>query len=195
MFIYSSIETNILIYNFHSGRRLLFSPVFAQRTALMATLQTARQNSAFTAKSRLKQVVRDRTEQPLGSPHNGPSEHIVETVVAFNASANNAQASTTANRYQDRLSDLEQRKLLLHTVTVYEGWHLVSVQNRPESDVLVAYLVRNRDQGDPNETIREGRAMQIIMDAVGDMKVQHPRRKARTSWTRWLSKLTTAFNH
>jgi hypothetical protein len=78
-------------------------------------------------------------------------------------------------------------------VTVYGGWHLVSVQNRPESDVIIAYLVRDRDNGDPIEAIREGRAMQIIMDAVGDMKVQHPRRKAQPSIFRWMSRLVEAF--
>jgi len=88
---------------------------------------------------------------------------------------------------------MEQRQLLLSTATVYEGWHLVSVQNRPESGVLVAYLVRNKDEGDPTVAIREGRALQIIMDAVGDMKVQHPRRRQETFWQRWLHRLTVIF--
>ena len=159
----------------------------------MATLQTARQNSAFTAKSRLKQVVRDRVEQPATTPEPSTIENMVETLSSHTTAKHRAPAPTMTGRYHDRLSDMEQRQLLLHTVTVYEGWHLVSVQNRPESDVMVAYLVRNRDNGDPSEAIREGRAMQIIMDAVGDMKVQHPRRKNQSSWLRWLSKLATAF--
>jgi hypothetical protein len=160
----------------------------------MATLQTARQNSAFTAKSRLKQVVRDRVEQPATAPDTSPIEHVVERFSTNSVPKNTANTSTMAGHYPERLTDMEQRQLLLQTVTVYEGWHLVSVQNRPESDVLVAYLVRNRDNVDPAEAIRDGRALQIIMDAIGDMKIQHPRRKSQTpSWKRWLSKLTAVF--
>jgi hypothetical protein len=159
----------------------------------MATLQTARQSSAFAAKSRLKQVVRDRREQPRPfAPEPAPAEHIVETVYTHTTTQHGAPAATSAGRYPDRLSDLDQRQLLLHAVTLYQGWHLVSVQNRPESDVLVAYLVRNRDYDDPTEAIRSGRAIQILMDAVGDMKVQHPRRRTRSFWLRWLSKLVEA---
>jgi hypothetical protein len=153
----------------------------------MATLQTSRQSSAFTAKSRLQQTRRDRAEQPTAAPAPDQAEHLVETLI------HNFAAPAARGRYHDRLPELEQRQLLLQTVTIYTGWHLVSVQNRPESDVLVAYLVRNRDDGDPVEAIREGRAMQIIMDAVGDMKVQHPRRKSRPSPLRWLWNCATAF--
>jgi hypothetical protein len=160
----------------------------------MATLQTARQSSAFTAKSRLKQVVRDRME-PVHSiaPDPTPVDHVVETVYSHTTTKQHGgPGAAGTGRYPDRLSDLEQRQLLLHAVTLYSGWHLVSVQNRPESDVLVAYLVRNRDYGDPVEAIRSGRAMQILMDAVGDMKVQHPRRRARSSWLRWFWQLAEA---
>ncbi len=72
---------------------------------------------------------------------------------------------------------MEQRQLLLQTVTICGGWHLVSVEQRPETDVLVAYLVSPHDEPNPVAAIREGRAMQIIMDAVGDLKIQHPRRR------------------
>ncbi len=157
----------------------------------MATLQTARQNSAFTAKSRLKQVVRDRVEQKATVPDATTTEHVVESFSSHSAPTRSASAPTMTKQYPGHLTDMEQRQLLLQTVTVYEGWHLVSVQNRPESDVLVAYLVRNRDNGDPSEAIREGRALQIIMDAIGDLKIQHPRRKSQQpSWRRWLSRLT-----
>ncbi len=153
----------------------------------MATLQTARQNSAFTAKSRLKQVCKERIVPISSTPDPTlPRENIVETIYSH-------PPSPTAQSGSMRLSDLEQRQLLLQTAAVYEGWHLVSVQNRPESSVLVAYLVRNRDQGDPTVAIREGRALQIIMDAVGDMKVQHPRRRQEKFWQRWLHKLTVVF--
>ncbi len=72
---------------------------------------------------------------------------------------------------------MEQRQLLLQTASICGGWQLVSVEQRPETDVLVAYLVSSRDELNPVAAIREGRAMQIIMDAVGDLKIQHPRRK------------------
>jgi hypothetical protein len=160
----------------------------------MATLQTSRQCSAFTAKSRLQQVRRERMEQPITAPDPAPVEQVVETLSSHKSTQTpGSNPASVARRYHDRLSELEQRQLLLQTVTVYGGWHLVSVQNRPESDVIVAYLVRDRDNGDPIEAIREGRAMQIIMDAVGDMKVQHPRRKVRSSIFRWFSRLVAAF--
>jgi len=129
-------------------------------------------------------------EQLSAAPDPTPVEQVVETLPSHKTGTNSARM---AGRYHDRLSELEQRQLLLQTVTVYDGWHLVSVQNRPESDVLVAYLVRDRDEGDPIDAIREGRAMQIIMDAVGDMKVQHPRKKTRPSLFRWLWQSVTAF--
>lgn len=93
-------------------------------------------------------------------------------------------AKFSASSPAARLPELDQRQLLLQTVAIYHGWHLVSLQHRHESGVLIAYLVRNREDGDPTQAIREGRALQIIMDAVGDMKVQHPRRKAQLSWLR-----------
>jgi len=89
----------------------------------------------------------------------------------------------------DRLSELDQRQLMLQTVAIYKGWQLVSLQHRPESGVLIASLVRSNDNGDPAQAIREGRVLQIVMDAVGDMKVQHPRRKARSFWLRRLQRL------
>ncbi len=139
----------------------------------MATLQATRQWSAATAKTRLKNVSRERTpQQKITTP-----EVNDEATDTYSAPTMAGSAANAARAYQGRLSEMEQRQLLLQTVTVYPGWQLVSVQHRPESDVLVAYLVRNYDQGDPIIAIREGRAMQIIMDAVGDLKVQHPRRR------------------
>jgi hypothetical protein len=67
------------------------------------------------------------------------------------------------------------------------------MQHRPESDVLIAYLVRERDQADPLTAIREGRTMQIIMDAVGDLKVHHPRRRRESLWIHWMRKLAGVF--
>jgi hypothetical protein len=154
----------------------------------MATLQTARQTSAFTAKSRLKQVCKERIVPSTLSDASMLRETVVETISSASPSYGRPATSDAF-----RLADLEHRQLLLSTAAVYEGWHLVSVQNRPESGVLVAYLVRNRDEGDPTVAIREGRALQIIMDAVGDMKVQHPRRRRETFWQRWLHKLTVIF--
>jgi hypothetical protein len=148
----------------------------------MATLQATKQWSASTAKARLKQANRERPPQPTSAP-----EPDADTVVSDPTVIN------TARTYHGRLSELEQRQLLLQTVTTYSGWHLVSVQHRPESDVLVAYVVRNHDTSDPILAIREGRAMQIIMDAVGDLKVQHPRRRREGLVRRFLRKLGSAF--
>jgi len=158
----------------------------------MATLHGSRQTSSLTAKYRLKQVCQERHKL-----HNLPEptgiENVVEalpTAVAESAAA----APSRSNPYTDRLSDLEQRHLLLQTVAIYPGWHLVSVQNRPETGLLIAYLARNHDASDPTLAIREGRAMQIMMDALGDMKVQRPRRKVNHRWLRWLRKLAVPFS-
>jgi len=142
----------------------------------MATLQANKQWSASTAKARLKQAPRDR---PGTEMHDAADEHTAPTLVGIN----------TGRVYHGRLSELEQRQLLLQTVTTYGGWDLVSVQHRPESDVLVAYLVRRYDNDDPIVAIREGRALQIIMDAVGDLKVQHPRHRREGFVRRLLRKL------
>jgi hypothetical protein len=90
--------------------------------------------------------------------------------------------------------EFEQRQLLLQTVSIYPGWQLVSVQHRPESDVLVAHLIPNRYQGDPILAVREGHAMQIIMDATGDFKLQHPRRKRANIIVRCLRWLASALS-
>jgi hypothetical protein len=154
----------------------------------MATLQATRQWSASTAKARLKQTPRERVVQKVLTE---PDEHEEDTVIHARQPAVPTIGTTSA--YQGRLSDLEQRLLLLQTVATYPGWHVVSVQHRPESDVLVAYLVRQYDNGDSLVSIREGRAMQIIMDAVGDLKVQHPRRKHESLLQRLLHRLESAF--
>lgn len=140
----------------------------------MAILHASKQWSAATAKSRLKQISRE---------HKGtsaPELPLIETLVALPAPepATPTAAKATENRqrqHPERLSEIEQRQLLLQAVGIYKGWHLVSVQHRPESDVLVAHVVRNNDPDDPVLAIREGRSMQITMDAMGDLKVQHPR--------------------
>jgi len=92
-----------------------------------------------------------------------------------------------------RIAELDQRHLLLQAVTVYSGWYLVSVQHRPENDALVAHLVRSADQADPAAAIREGRAMQIIMDAVGDMKIQYARQNSNSWLSKFIEKLKCFF--
>ncbi len=150
----------------------------------MATLQATQQWSASTAKTRLKHVTRERPVQPAPEPDHDAAEALAAPTIV---------SSSTARAYHGRLSELEQRQLLLQTVTTYSGWHLISVQHRPESDVLVAYLVRSYDNNDPVMAIREGRALQIIMDAVGDLKVQHPRRKREGILGRLLKMLVANF--
>lgn len=141
----------------------------------MATLQSPRR-SVFTTGTQHKPTQCARLDPP-------PTPVVIaETVVP-------PSVPFTATTHSEHLSELEQRHLLLQTVVVYEGWHLVSIHNRPENGTLVAYLVRNRDHSEPMQAIREGRAMQIIMDAVGDMKVTHPRHKAPQGWRAWLVRL------
>ncbi len=145
----------------------------------MATLQATRDRSAFTAKNRLKQIQLNAPQIPFE-----PAEEVADTVPSRVGPIPEPAAS-----YPNHLSEMEQRQLLLQMATIYKGWHLVSVQHRPESGVLVAYMVRDRDQEDPVLAIREGRAMQIIMDAVGDLKVQHARRRRESRFVHWIRKL------
>ncbi|MCC7448878.1 MAG: hypothetical protein IT324_15785 [Anaerolineae bacterium] len=146
----------------------------------MATLQSPRRATAYVTGSRARQPQGERVEPAHPTP-----VVIPEPVAPSTPSG----VPYTTPTHSERLSELDQRHLLLQTAAVYEGWHLVSVQNRPENGTLVAYLVRNRDHSEPVQAIREGRAMQIIMDAVGDMKVTHPRHKAPQGWQAWLVRL------
>ena len=102
-------------------------------------------------------------------------------------------ANALSGSYGQRLSEMDQRQLLLQTVTIYDGWQLVSIQHRPDNDALVAYLVRNSDRSDPMLAIREGRTMQIIMDNIGDMKIQYARRTKNGFWARFFGKLLAIF--
>ena len=144
----------------------------------MATLQNNRSSaspSSLTARARLKQVIR---ETPLPSTSIEPEDFAEPVVPAASIAATAAvEPLRPMVAYRARLSELEQHHLLLETVTLYKEWHLISVQHRPESDVLVAHLLHNSDKTDPLVAIREGRTMQIILDAVGDMKVQYARRR------------------
>ena len=149
----------------------------------MATLQTSGQSSAFTARSRLKHTLHEQAT-PVNNPKSDPvSRQVLEDTVP--APAVSVPEGAFASVKHQRMTELDQRHLLLQAVTVYSGWYLVSVQHRTETDTLVAYLVRSADQADPATAIREGRAMQIIMDAVGDMKIQY----ARLNSKNWLSGL------
>ncbi|GEM_PF-2147068 len=140
----------------------------------MATLQSPKQFSAPIAKSRLKQAHAQALPQAPGRP-----QLVSQAFEALPASTGTAPAASenTARPYHERLSEVEQRQLLLQAVKIYPGWELVSIQHRPESDLLIAYLVRTRDNADPALAVREGRAMQILMDATGDLRIKRPRRQ------------------
>ena len=153
----------------------------------MATLQTSRKpsSSSLAAKARLKQIVSGSIGIPLalGAPRN----QLVSMPVA------EAAAEQPATKAPKHLSEMDQHQLLIQTAAIYEGWHLVSVQNRPNSGVLIAYLVPDKFDDDPILAIRENRALRIMMDQDGDLKVQFPRRRPRFVWLRkllsfaWLS--------
>jgi hypothetical protein len=100
-----------------------------------------------------------------------------------------SSSDALAGTYHYRLSELDQRQILLNAVGIYPGWYLVSIQRRPENDALVAYLVREADQADTTAAMREGRTLQIIMDVTGDMKVQYGRRRRQNWLARVLSRL------
>lgn len=153
----------------------------------MATFQSPKQFSAPIAKSRLKKASQQTLPQAPARP-----QLISQAFEALPASTGAASAATesTAPPYHERLSEVEQRQLLLQAVKIYPGWELVSIQHRPESDLLIAYLVQTRDNVDPALAVREGHAMQILMDATGDLRIKRPRRQRTNLLGRllhWLS--------
>ena len=168
----------------------------------MATLKTSRHSSAFTARSRLNQVIHEHAAPPRPAPepaHLETISTISETGTAsvhsrpdeVNTSSSYAGASSS---YRQFLSETDQHHLLLQTVKVYDGWHLISIRHRPENGGIVAHLVRKGDQGDPSAAIRDGRALQIVMDAVGDMQIHHARRRRVSFWRRLFSSFSASFS-
>jgi hypothetical protein len=155
----------------------------------MATLQASKYWSAANAQARLKLIPHERPAQSTPIPELKLVDDIPETPPPVTPPP---ATSSSARLFQDRLPDIEQRRLLLDTVTLYSGWQLISVQHRPESDVLVAHLVPSCYEGDPLLAVRDGRAMQIIMDARGDFKIQRPRRDQGHSLSRLLRRLMCA---
>lgn len=114
-----------------------------------------------------------------------PAPTVAPTIVEqlpTNTSQKKAQAK--------HLTDLEQHQLLIQTAALFEGWQLISMQHRANNGVLIAYLIRNQESGDPLQMIREGHALQIMMDGTGNIKVQHPRHKQGRFWQRWWHHLT-----
>ena len=169
----------------------------------MATLKTSRHTSAYTARSRLNQVIHEHAAPPRPALESVHLDPIGETpppaqLIASEADAtrpNSHMRSSGSNSYRQYLSETDQHNLLLQTVKVYDGWHLASIQHRQESGGIVAYLVRTSDQGDPSVAIRDGRALQIIMDAVGDMQIHHARRRHVSLWRRLFGGVSAAFAH
>jgi hypothetical protein len=161
------------------------------RETIIATLQATRQWSAITTHSRLKQIARER---PLRSTHTPELKLVGQTPDAPPSATPTPPASAFTHPYHTQLADLEQRQLLLQTVAIYPGWRLVSVHHRPDSDVLVAHLIPKCYDGDPVRAIREGHAMQLIMDATGDFRLQHARRKRSNILARCLRRLASSLD-
>ena len=161
----------------------------------MATLQTSRQTSAYTARARLKQTGPRQQPQsqaivaPVTTTTFAPAavEQVIAPVLPI------AAESGLAGAYRQRLSELDQHQMVLETVKIYANWRLISLQHRPENNTLVAHLLRSADQSDPSTAITEGRTMQIIMDAVGDMKVIYSRQRRQNFLARWFAKLLALF--
>jgi len=144
----------------------------------MATLQYLQQRSAFSAKTRLQQITRELPTTP--APASAPKPPAAEAVAA-------PTAPIFATAAPDQLSIAERHQLLMQTVSIYEEWFLAGVHSRANSDVLVAYLVRANDRVNAKQAIQEGRALQIMMDAMGDMTISHPRHHTRSLFG-WLWK-------
>ncbi len=173
---------------------------------IMATLKTTRHTSAYTARSRLNQVIHEHAVPPRPAPepvHLEPIGEPAAPVQRYTPDTDPTRPSGPARTsisngssigYRQSLSEVDQHNLLLQTVKVYDGWHLASIQHRQENGGIVAYLVRNSDQSDPSVAIRDGRALQIIMDAVGDMQIHHARRRRGSFWRRLFGNFGTSFS-
>ncbi|MCC7450390.1 MAG: hypothetical protein IT324_23425 [Anaerolineae bacterium] len=146
----------------------------------MATLQTARHIPTLPARPKLK-LVSGSADESLALPASTAAPVIVEKILA---SAPPAKP----------LTELEQRSLLIQTAGLFEGWQLVAVQHRANNGVLIAYLIRNQQAGDPLQLIRDGHALQIMMDGAGNVKVQHPRHRQGHFWQRWWHNLMALFS-
>jgi hypothetical protein len=161
----------------------------------MATLQTSRQTSAYTARARLKQIGPRQQPQPqaIVAPITSTTFAPISVEQVIAPVLPSALDSALAGAYRQRVSELDQHQMLLETVKIYTNWRLVSLQHRQENNTLVAHLLRSTDQGDPSTAITEGRTMQIIMDAVGDMKVIYSRQRRQNFLARWFARLLALF--
>lgn len=162
----------------------------------MATLQTSRQTSAYTARARLKQSSSRQQPQPqaivapITTTTFAPTAAVEQIMTPVLASVAD---TVMPGAFGQRLSDVDQHQMLLETVKIYTNWRLVSLQHRAENNTLVAHLLRTNDQSDPSTAITEGRTMQIIMDAVGDMKVIYSRQRRQNILARFFAWLLALF--
>jgi len=161
----------------------------------MATLQTSRQTSAYTARARLKQSSTRQQPQPqaivapITTTTFAPAavEHVIAPALPSVAD------TVMPGAFGQRLSEVDQHQMLLETVKIYANWRLVSLQHRAENNTLVAHLLRTNDQCDPSTAVTEGRTMQIIMDSVGDMKVIYSRQRRQNILARFFAWLLALF--
>ena len=130
----------------------------------MAILQSTQRHSMYSARPRPK-LVSHEAATPIASP--APVEPMTAPV----------EVSPAPPMRRNRLTELEQRQLLIETVTLYPDWLLISLQSQPGSDIMVAHLIRTNDRIDPAVAIKEGRTMQITLSALGEMQVQYARRR------------------
>lgn len=140
----------------------------------MATLQTTQRGSAYMAKSRLSQVCRDKPTPGKIIPLVTLPLDQEDTVVARGMASASAQNARQAGQYTEQ----EQNDLLLRTAFSYTEWRLVSI-SKHEHNMRVAYLVHICDGGEPGALIKSGRAMRIVVDGVGDLKIYQPVRRSQ----------------
>lgn len=147
------------------------------------------------AKSRLSHVCKEENLRfyPKAAPlAEIPDEHVSEIVMK---QVSPRISRSAAPRRYTQLSELEQYKLLVQTATSYRGWQLVSVQNQADTNVLIGWLVPIHHKGDPSALIVRGNAMSILVDAMGEMKINQPTlstsHRSLGDWLRGLIPFTT----
>jgi hypothetical protein len=153
----------------------------------MATLQISRQGSALIARSRLEMSRLDRESLIEFAPETEALDESVNEAPAPRP-ARPAPAPVGAPRTDP--FGIEQTELIMKVAQNYRDWDLVSVRQHQENDKREGWLVRTDEVEDPTMVIRGGRAMRIVVNSAGDLKITRPKQPPKPAGFRqWLRRI------
>lgn len=155
----------------------------------MATLQISRQGSALIARSRLEMSRLDRELYV----ETGPQTEDLDEAVNEAPAARPARPATPVGPPRTDPFGIEQTELIMKVAQNYRDWDLVSVRQHQENNKREGWLVRTDEVEDPTMVIRGGRAMRIVVDAAGDLKITRPKQPPKPAGFRqWLRRIPFA---